>query len=278
MTMPRLTNLMNPDFFNKSAMGIAWQAQKDQPFGKDSLRQVFTTERAFPHVVFPLIKEGFLDLDDMKNLFAAMPSSRTLWNEYQQVKDIDWTPRVSTILTGKTKRQLMTPASTCALRCIFITILDLAAVHQKTRGNHVAAHRTKNPKIILQQVQGLMDRKNYDHLKRILVDGCPTVFRKEATYEQYWEMHQYGNHKSVEQNLEKVVLTMNKDDCKDHVLTFLAFLAEFIQDLMLMAQGFVMLPGKNDCLVFDALFLLSLLSQPFNHQININNKPEKIFG
>jgi hypothetical protein len=76
--------------------------------------------------------------------------------------------------------------------------LDLAAVHQKTGGNHVAAHWTANPTIILQQVQGLMDRKNYNHLKRILVDGCPNVFNEEATYDQYREMHQYGNHKSVE--------------------------------------------------------------------------------
>jgi hypothetical protein len=79
----------------------------------------------------------------------------------------------------------------------------------------------------------------------------------------------------VEQNLDKVMLTINKEDRKDHVLTFLAFfLAEFIQDLMLTAQGFVMLPGKNDHLVFDASFLLSLLTRPFNHLINMDNEPE----
>jgi hypothetical protein len=70
------------------------------------------------------------------------------------------------------------------------------------------------------------------------------LFNEEATYEQYRDMRKYGNHKLVEQNLEKVMLTMNKEDCKDHVLTFPAFLAEFIQDLMLTARGFVMLPGK----------------------------------
>jgi hypothetical protein len=80
-TTPRLTNLMNPEFFNKSTMGTAWQAQKDQPFGKDNLGQVFlTTEKAFPsHVVFPVLNEGLLNSDDMSNLFVAMPSLRTLW-------------------------------------------------------------------------------------------------------------------------------------------------------------------------------------------------------
>jgi hypothetical protein len=35
--------------------------------------------------------------------------------------------------------------------------------------------------------------------------GCPNVFNEEASYEQYLEMYKYGNHKSVEQNLEKVM-------------------------------------------------------------------------
>jgi hypothetical protein len=66
--------------------------------------------------------------------------------------------------------------------------------------------------------------------------------------EQYLEVHKYGIRKLVEQNLEKVMLTMNKEYCKDHVLTFPAFLAEFVLDLMLTAQGFVMIPGKTTVL------------------------------
>jgi hypothetical protein len=92
------------------------------------------------------------------------------------------------------------------------------------------------------------------------------------------EMHKYGNHKTVKLHLEKVMETMNKEDRKDHVLTFPAWLAELIHDLMLTATGFVMIPGKNDRLVFDASLLLSLLTRPFNHCINMDDKPEIIFG
>jgi hypothetical protein len=222
---------MNPEFFNKSAMGNAWRAQKDQPFGKDNLRQVFTTEKGFPHVVFPLLKEGFLDLDAMSNLFAAMPSLRTLWNKYIQVRDINWSPLCEQNPNWKDQKAIDHSRVDMRTVMLFHYNLDLAAVHRKTGGNHVAAHRTANPEIILQQVKGLMDQNNYDHLKRILVEGCPNVFNEEATYEQYREMYQYGNHKSVEQNLEKVMLTMNKEDRKDHVLTFPTLLAKFIQDL-----------------------------------------------
>jgi hypothetical protein len=159
--MPRLTNWMNPKFFNKSTMGTAWQAQKDQPFGKDNLRQVFTTEKAFPHVMFPLLEEGFLDLDNMSNLFAAMPSSWTLWNKYNQVKDIDWTPLCEHNPNWKDQEVINDTRVDMRTAMLFHNNLDLAAVHWKTGGNHVAAHWTANPEIILQQVQGLMDRKNY---------------------------------------------------------------------------------------------------------------------
>jgi hypothetical protein len=38
---------MNPQFFTKSAMGKAWEAQKHQSFGKDNLVQVYTTQFFF---------------------------------------------------------------------------------------------------------------------------------------------------------------------------------------------------------------------------------------
>jgi hypothetical protein len=149
--MPRLTKSMNPEFFNKSAMGTAWQAQNNQPFGKDNLRQVFTTEKAFPHVVFPLLKEGFLDSDDMSNLFAVMPSSQTLWNEYIQVQDIDWSPLCEQNPNWKDQEAIDDTRVDMRTAMLFHYNLDLAAVHQKTGGNHVAAHWTANPEIILQK-------------------------------------------------------------------------------------------------------------------------------
>jgi hypothetical protein len=112
--------------------------------------------------------------------------------------------------------------------------MDLAAVHRGIGGNHVGAHR--NPDLILRQIEGLVDRKTLEELRRILCDGCPGLFNEEATYEQYLEMHEYDNHKSVEMNLDKVMLTMNKEDRKDHVLTFPAWWAQLIQGLMNTSQ------------------------------------------
>jgi hypothetical protein len=91
-------------------------------------------------------------------------------------------------------------------------------------------------------------------------------------------MLEYGNHPSVTKNLAKVRKTMNKEDRKDHVLTFPAWLAPFVPHLMLTPNGFVMKPRKNDRLVFDASFMLHMDSRPYNHYISLEDEPEIIFG
>jgi hypothetical protein len=47
---------------------------------------------------------------------------------------------------------------------------------------------------------------------------------------------------------------------------------------MLSPNGFVIKRGKNDRLVFDASFMLHLLSRPFNQFIDLADEPDIIFG
>jgi hypothetical protein len=47
---------------------------------------------------------------------------------------------------------------------------------------------------------------------------------------------------------------------------------------MITPNGFVIKAGKNDRLVFDASYMLNLLSRPFNHFIDLADEPDIIFG
>ena len=80
---PHLTKSMNPRYFEKSAIGKAWQAQKKQTFGKDNLLQTYTTEPVLFHIVLPVLKQGFLTSDDIQNLLKASSPIGKLWSEYQ---------------------------------------------------------------------------------------------------------------------------------------------------------------------------------------------------
>jgi hypothetical protein len=250
-TQPRLSKSSKPAFFQKSVMAKAWQAQKEQSF-------------------------GFLDDNDMDNLFRASPSIGHLWSEYERVKDIDWSPLQEPNPNWQTQERIDQHRVDMRLACLFHYDMDLAAVHRCLGGNHVGAHR--NVKKILARVKRLLPPKLYRDLRRVLVDGCPAIFNTEGTAKEFQEMYAYGNHPTVTGNLAKVMKTMNKEDRKDHVLTFPAWVAPFIPHLMITPNGFVVKPGKNDRLVFDASFMLHLLSRPFNQFIDLADEPDIVFG
>jgi hypothetical protein len=89
---PRLPDSMHPCYLEKSALTKAWEAQKQQKFGNDNLLQSYTTKPVFCHVLLFLFKLGFFIRRNLRRLFRALPPSKRLWDEYHQVKDIDWSP------------------------------------------------------------------------------------------------------------------------------------------------------------------------------------------
>ena len=273
---PRLSASTNPQFFAKSAMGKAWQAQKNQKFGKDNLLQSFTTEPAFFHIVLPVLKHGFLAPEDIRNLSRACRPVGKLWHEYLRVKDIDWSPLCAPNPHWQTQERIDPIRVDMRTAMLFHYDMDLAAVQRRIGGNHVGAHRDHGA--LLRRVQHLLPPKLFDELRRVLNDGSPARFNVEGTQKEFREMLAYGNHPTVEKNLDKVMKTMNKEDRKDHVLTFPAWLAPFIPHLMLSPNGFVIKRGKNDRLVFDASFMLHPLSRPFNNFIDLDDEPDIIFG
>ena len=154
--------------------------------------------------------------------------------------------------------------------------MDLAALQRFHGGTHVGAHR--DPDVIVPKIQELVDPQVARDLDRILRVGCPARFNEEGTHQEFKEMFEYGNHKSLSANIPKVLETMNKEDKKGHVLTLPSWLAPLIPDLMLTPNGLVVKPGKNDRLVFDASFMLHPDSVPFNHRIDLADEPDIVFG
>ena len=275
-TSPRLTDSMHPRYLEKSALAKAWDAQKQQKFGKDNLLQSYTTEPVFCHVLLLLFKSGFFVRRDLRRLFRALPPSKRLWDEYHRVRNIDWSPLCQPNMNWQDQTEIDFNRVEMRTSMLFHFNMDLAAVHRAIGGNHVGTHR--NADVIISRLEGILDQKLLDEIRRILEDGCPAKFNQEGTHQEFVEMLSYGNHPSLTQHVEKVMKTMNKEDRKDQVLTFPAWLAPFTPHLMLTPQGFVMIPGKNDRLVFDASFMLHMNSRPFNHCIDLSDEPEIIFG
>ena len=205
---PRLTDAMKPSFFDRSAMDTAWAAQKNQAFGKDNLDQAYTTEASFFHVLLPVMKSRFLSTRSTRVLCLSHPPIKTLWTEYQRVHALDWTPLCNPNPDWQTQQRIDDHRVDLRMAMLFHYNLDLAAVHRRIGGNHVGAHRDVAK--IIKRLKHLLEPELLEELRRVLVNGCPAKFNEEGTRQEFEAMWRYGNHQSVNQNLEKVMATMNK--------------------------------------------------------------------
>ena len=109
--------------------------------------------------------------------------------------------------------------------------------------------------------------------------GCPASFHYAlGTTQEFQEFYKYGNHMSIDVRIPQVMVTMNKEDHKKHVLTFPAWLAPLLLDLMLTPQGLIIHCNKKDWLVFDASFMPSETTITYNSLIDLCKEPTITFA
>jgi hypothetical protein len=171
------------------------------------------------------MKRGFLEMFDLRSLLLASPLLSRVWSEYIRVKNLDWTPLCGPNPQWQVQTQIDESGIDIRMAMLFHYDMDLAAVQCRLGGNHVGAHRDVSK--INDRVRHLLDPNVLANLKCILLHGCPAEFNAKGMHQVFLEMLAEGSHLSVTKNLDKVMKTMNKEDQKDHVLTFPAWLARF---------------------------------------------------
>jgi hypothetical protein len=104
--------------------------------------------------------------------------------------------------------------------------------------------------------------------------GAPAKFNEHGTRQQFLEYRDYGNHMSLTSNLTAFQQAMNKEDKQNYILTFPAYLKDYIPDLWLTPNGLIQIPSKKDRPIFDALFLLHAYSWVYNNLVAMTmNQP-----
>jgi hypothetical protein len=107
---------------------------------------------------------------------------------------------------------------------------------------------------------------------------APAHFKEHGSCKQFLKYRDYGSHKSIEKNHEAFRRAMNKEDKQDYVLTFPAYIKDYIPDLWLTPNVLVQIPGKKDRVIFDASFCIHAHSHPYNSCISNEHEPNIIFG
>ena len=71
---------------------------------------------------------------------------------------------------------------------------------------------------------------------------------------------------------------MNKEDARDFVLTFPAWIAPLVPNLRVTPQAIVSGPGKKDRLVYNASFMVDEHCRPFNVDVDLALEPDIYFA
>ncbi len=115
----------------------------------------------------------------------------------------------------------------------------------KYTGQHRDVHCT------LDAVQDHVTSDDYNHIKQILLDGCPAQLTFEDSLSSKVEFISHGNSKSFVENLQLVQITMNKEDRYSHVVLMDPILCKLSPYLRHTMQSVVIKDGKDDCIVWD---------------------------
>jgi hypothetical protein len=92
---------------------------------------------------------------------------------------------------------------------------------------------------------------NYNHIKRILLYGCPAQLTFEEPSSNKLEFISCGNFKSFDENPPLVQKTMHKEDRYRHLAPMDPLLCKLSPYLLHTTQSIVIKDGKNNCIVWD---------------------------
>jgi hypothetical protein len=110
----------------------------------------------------------------------------------------------------------------------------------KYTGQHRDTHST------LAAVRSHVSADGYEHMKRILLNGCPAQLDVEEPLSNKMEMTKGGNSKSFNNNTALVPKTMNKEDRYSHLIPLDEIMCRFSQYCCHTTQTMVIKQGKSD--------------------------------
>jgi hypothetical protein len=245
-------------------------------FGRPSLNHSFTREKHFDDILIHLFKSQYLDPQSKRKLRDCHPLYDHLTKIIYTLKHHDFSPLTQLDPDYATQTHIPTHRVKNFLAAAVHYDFHIPSVYRYLGGNYTAAYRDIPE--ILKHLKNVIPDHIYDDVKRIFTTGTPRIFQAESTRANFDTYKKYGNHATINKYKEKVLALMNKEERNSYVMVFPCWLTRFIPDMHLTPQSIVVIPGKNDRLVFDGSAKLEWDSLPVNCMTHTHNEPDLIYG
>jgi hypothetical protein len=153
--------------------------------------------------------------------------------------------------------------------------LNMGMVIQYLKGEYVGESRDANT--ILSVVLLLISDKDYEHIKQIINQGCPSHFDFEEGYKNKHRVLWKGNQQTFLKYPEVTAKAINKEEKNNHILPFKPWTIHFSPYCHVAPQGICKKYGKFR-VIFDSLTQTSPDEVVLNHVTPTDNKATIDFG
>ena len=239
----------------------------NQPFGKDTVSQCFSSEPTLRHVLLPVMKSGFLgsSLSPWRALAATASVFRDLVTLVLDYADIDFRPLRGYPVGWDAENTINYHRAAMTTAALLHFNGSAADTVRWVGGPHVAAHRDTD-EILRTLRRSDVSPSVIADIARLYRFGAPNTCNASSTEANFQAYLQYGNHASASSAPDKAASALVKDNKKGYTLLFDPRLIPFLLNCHVTPQGLVDIdtPGKKPRPIFDSSFR----PFPWCHAIN----------
>jgi hypothetical protein len=259
----------------------AVQLQLDEPYGKDTRSQSFTSEIRFRHTLIFLLKSGFLDVLDRQNLSSppAFPKAALLYNLLQDHLNVDFLRLKSPIPSTLSAPAMMHQWGRMFTACLLYYNLDIATAIRFCGGAHTGTHR-QWPQILQLLRQADVEKQVVSDLERVFVFGCPNQVNATSSDANFHAYLAYGNHTTVLDDIDATKAAFSKDVRRSYSLPANPILSYFAYHMHLNPVGMVLptRPNKKHRPIVDCSFRPEVWCHAVNDWTSPTTEPDIHFA
>jgi hypothetical protein len=254
------------------------QVALNTPFGKDSPSHSFTAAVQLRHVLLFVFKSDYLSVRARRNLMRASLLARRLHWLCQRYGGLDFRALRDGVPANLTTPALVARLQGLVTACFLHYNFDTPTVVRYIGGQHTAAHRDV-PAILLELRRANVDADVLADLERVFTVVSPAVCNAEATERNFRAFMEYGNHKTITEDIPKTQKALAKDIRRGYVLVMDPWLVFFVPNLHRTPLGMVDLSKihKNPRPIFDSTFRPTSWAMAINDFTNKRTEPKIVF-
>ena len=254
-----------------------YDIHKNSNFGKISKNHSFTTEASFEKILPAIYESNYMNKNDQENLNMTHPLFNHLHNMLSWAKKIDFSDIRNPIENYADQKEIDTNRVKKFLAALIHYKFDVSTVIRYLGGNYTGEYRNVEQTIKILQ-ESKCDDKLVAELKNLLTVGTPQKFVAHTSHKNFMDFFRYGNHSSIDKNLEKTMKTMNKEEKNQYLIPLPSWVTRFIPHIHITPQGLLMKKDKNDRLVWDGTFIPNWESICINMMLSHETEPEIKYG